>query len=424
MLKKIIDPVNIMGISYCLIAIGLPCDGFLRGFQNAGLIGLLLSGVINFTKRDRREVYRNISIALFFLFAFCILGYAFTDDMAELNRKTGLKILLVLYPMAFAMLPALTHRIKKISMSCFIVSTAIIAVLTDIDYLMHFREYNILISQSKPIEIIGGTMHIYFSVLMAFSIFLGLHLLRKEGTGTVVLNNFSDWIILSAIVLNFISLHLLSARTGLMAFYFALLLVLIRFVIRTKRYTVLAGGLSLMVLTPLMAYMLVPSVKHRVNNTWEDVHRYFTGQYVGYFSISERFETWKVAIHIFGEHPVFGVGEGDLNRHIEAGYRINDTRLMRNEYLPNCHNQYIETMAAHGLPGIIVFVALLWLLWKKVKTLPRNNYLWLCFCAITTASFLVESLLERQLGLAFFLFFLFFILKDAYDPVRKTVVAP
>jgi O-antigen ligase len=421
-LKKILDPHKIMAISFCFIAIGLPCDGFLRGFQNAGLIGLLFSGVLNFRNRDRREIYRDTSILLFLLFALCILGYAFTDNMAELNRKTGLKILLVLYPLAFAMLPAMTAGIKKLSLASFIISTAIIALLTDIDYILHYKAYNVLISQSKPIGIIGGTMHIYFSVLLAMSIFFGLHLLQRNLK--LVLTSFIDWIIFTAVIINFISLHLLSARTGLMAFYFALLMILIRFVVKTRRYKVLVGGVSMMLIFPVIAYIAIPSVKHRVSNTYEDMNRYFTGKYVGYFSISERFETWKVAIGIFKDHPVFGVGEGDLDRNIEAGYRVNDTRLMRNEYLPNCHNQYIEIMAAHGIPGIIVFLSLLIVLWRKVKALPANNYLWLSFCAVMTVSFLVESLLERQLGLSFFLFTLLFIIKDAYDPPSITVVAP
>ncbi|MCX6188374.1 MAG: hypothetical protein NTW54_01980, partial [Bacteroidetes bacterium] len=109
---------------------------------------------------------------------------------------------------------------------------------------------------------------------------------------------------------------------------------------------------------------------------------------------------------------------------MESQYLIDDTRLMREESLPNCHNQYIETLAAHGIIGFVVFMALLYFMSKLVRQMPSNNYLLLAFLTLFMTAFMVESLLEREAGLMLFLFFFYLIKNSAYDTERNTSVAP
>ena len=329
---------------------------------------------------------------------------------------------MILFPLAFSNAPPVTEKIKKLTIFIFVSVTSFLALLTCINYIVHYVEFNLLIQQSKPIEIIGNTNHIYFSVMLALSIFLGLHLLNKEMK--IIITTMADKLLLGAIIINIIALHILSARTGLMAFYAALIILLIRHTIISRRFRTLIGGLCAITIFPILMYLIVPSVKNRVNNTYNDLNRYFSGDYVGYYSISERFETWKEAYKIFLDHKVFGVGYGDLDHFLKVQQKIDYNFSKRDEALPNCHNQYIEILAAHGIIGIVVFLAMIITILKLVKQLPRNNYLILAFATIFIFSFMVESLLERQAGISLFLFFLFIIYNNAYDSLKNTSVAP
>ncbi len=403
----------------CFIAIGIPCDGFLRGFENSGLIMILFAGSINFIQGNRWPKFTRESIFLISLFLLSIFGYFYANSIHELNKKVGLKVLFLLFPIAFTYNLTINDAIKRLTILLFTTITAILAFLSCLRYFLHYQEYNILIEQSKPIEIIGGTMHIYFSVIMAIAVFLGLHLIIRGMK--ISLENAWDRLIFIGVIINILALHILSARTGLFAFYSALLVVLIRYSIINKRFKMLFGGLFVIFLFPTIMYIAVPSVKNRLNNTYEDLNRYFTGDYVGYFSISGRFETWKAAYHIFEDHPIFGVGAGDLQEAIEAQYKIDNTRLMREETLPNCHNQYLETLAAHGLIGFFFFITLFVLLIQRIKYLPVNNYILLAFVTIFVSALMVESLFERQAGITLFLF-VFYLIKNNANSKCKIAV--
>lgn len=422
MLQKYFNAKSFFLLGGCFLAIGIPCDGFLRGLENTGLMCLLFSAILNYKNSKLSSLYQPINFLFIGLFVLCIFGYLYTDSIQNLNNKAGLKVLFLLFPIAFSQTPSFTDRARQLFIGIFVFVTAILATLTMIDYAIHFEEYNILIQQSKPIEIIGGTMHIYFSMILALSAFLGLHLIQKNFK--IILTTIFDKLLFVAIIINIIALHVLSARTGLMSFYAALVMILLRHTIITRKYKTLIGGLFAMIAFPLVMYFSVPSVKNRIDNTFDDLNRYFNNDYVGYYSISGRFETWKVAIHIFEDHPIFGVGSGDLQQDIESQYLIDGTRLMREETLPNCHNQYIETLAAHGIIGFAVFISILIFMFGMVKKLPRNNYLMLAFVSLFVVGFSVESLFEREAGITLFLFFFYLIRNNAYDSEMNTSVAP
>ncbi len=422
MIKKYFTSSNILILGFCFLAIGIPCDGFLRGFENVGLMLILTASFLNYKEFAWKKLFEPVNVMLILLFFLCVFGYFYTDNLIELNRKSALKVLLALFPFAFSFTPIITKDFKRVTIILFLVVTASIGLLSCLGYLLHFDEYNRLIQESKPIPIVGGTMHIYFSMILALSIFLGLHLLNQNFK--IVLNSWADKIILIIIILNIMMLHVLSARTGLVSFYAVIVVLLLRYSIQSRRFKTLVGGLFAMLLFPLLMYFAVPSVKNRIKNTYEDLHRYYTGDYVGHYSISGRFETWKVALHVFEDHKIFGAGYGDLERNMESQYLIDDTRLMREESLPNCHNQYIETLAAHGIIGFVVFMALLYFMTKLVRQMPCNNYLLLAFLTLFMTAFMVESLLEREAGLMLFLFFFYLIKNSAYDTERNTSVAP
>lgn len=119
-------------------------------------------------------------------------------------------------------------------------------------------------------------------------------------------------------------------------------------------------------------------------------------------SSAVRWVTWNAAITVFKQSPVFGTGTGDvkdelLKRYAEAG------QVHALEKRLNAHNQFLQSAACLGLPGLLSLLA--WMLvplvrWRSVGVLA------VVMSVITIANLLVESMLEVQAGTVFIGFIL------------------
>jgi O-antigen ligase len=73
----------------------------------------------------------------------------------------------------------------------------------------------------------------------------------------------------------------------------------------------------------------------------------------------ERIETWKDAIQIFKDFPVTGVGIGNF---VEANQTIYESD---NPYVQ--HNIYLEALTETGLPGLLIFLLIIYSFFKNQK---------------------------------------------------------
>lgn len=118
------------------------------------------------------------------------------------------------------------------------------------------------------------------------------------------------------------------------------------------------------------------------------------------YSIQVRLENYKVALKMFLDHPVVGVGI-----HNFKDYR-RDYGLPK-EYI--VHNSYLEVLAGGGLLSFIPFSLILLSIWKKLIT--KNNYdrslrnLFIClkasFVSILITSFFITAEHKKILWLLF-----------------------
>lgn len=146
---------------------------------------------------------------------------------------------------------------------------------------------------------------------------------------------------------------------------------------------------------PMLAWFTVPSFHNKILNTIEDVNRYFTGQYIGYYSVSMRFEAWRACFRIFLEHPFAGVGSADLATAMTRQYDLMGTHGLAR--VSEAHNQLLEAAACNGILGIICFLGLFILPVKK----GLEHGLFFYFLTGLLMSLMFESFFEIQAGIAF-----------------------
>lgn len=281
-----------------------------------------------------------------------------------------------------------------------IASVAVVGLGSSIHYFQYMEIINEQISRSKSIPIwpVGyGINHIYFSVLQSWAIIYGLILFSDLKS----LNKIERYLIVASIILNFLSIHILTTRTGLLALYTGLIVWLgARLFFYGNKWSVIA--FVVLLAFPVISYSFMPGLRNRVNNSLNDLSQTQKGDNINYQSFAMRVEAWKTSLKLISLHPLAGVGSGDVERRMKHQYIDDDSILKpQNRMMP--HNQFLETGVANGIIGVLLLLSVFVAGW--FQSLKSKNAGMLAFFTLLFIAMQVESLLERQIGLSFFALF-------------------
>jgi len=130
-------------------------------------------------------------------------------------------------------------------------------------------------------------------------------------------------------------------------------------------------------------------------------------------SLIQRVEYWKTSLLIIRDHPLFGVGTGDIPEAFSSRYKTMNSSLDP-QYRLRSHNQYLSITVAFGFLGLIWFLFVL--IYPMLKTQSYKSYFYIIFWLIFIISIFTEDTIESQEGVTFFAFFtslLLFAWKDS-----------
>ena len=214
-------------------------------------------------------------------------------------------------------------------------------------------------------------------------------------------NNIRNILIL-LIVYFFAIIIMLSSKAGIISLMMVLAVSISSIVIYRKDFVI---GLLFLFILPFSfmgAYYVFPNGFMRMNQTTEVV----TGAAVYDSTTSEgtgeRLLIWGSSLELVKEHPLFGVGTGDVKDVLMQKYKekgITNALLQR----LNAHNQYLQTTIALGFFGLLVLLFCLYL--PLHFAIRQKNLLVFLFILIIAFNLLVESMFERQAGIVFYSFF-------------------
>ena len=153
---------------------------------------------------------------------------------------------------------------------------------------------------------------------------------------------------------------------------------------------------------PSISFFEKMTLKKRIHQILWEYENYMKDGNANGLSVMLRVEFVKTSLGIISEHPIFGVGTGDVNTAFKSQYEKNHS-LLKPEFRWRSHNQYLSFLVAFGVIGFLIFMSSLLLppiLLKKFK-----DYRYLAFFIIIIISMLTEDTLETQVGVTFFAFF-------------------
>jgi len=134
---------------------------------------------------------------------------------------------------------------------------------------------------------------------------------------------------------------------------------------------------------------------------WE-IDNYRKGGNPSGHSVTQRLEYLRTGWLIFMDHPLIGVGTGDVAQAFKDKYKEIKTRL-EPQWQLRTHNQFLTFAITFGGVGFLLF--LFSVIYPAVLEQRFSTYFFLMFILTVLLSMLNEDTLETQAGVAFFAFF-------------------
>lgn len=383
---------------------------FSPALQSVGVVIIFLHPFLNGDAGKILPAFRENKV-LWFLPIYYILTFISVLYTSNYNafwqQNALLKLPLLLIPIGLSTGGSLDKKLL-IRISYFFTALVwLVATSTFIHYLLNFDDINAQIQHSKPIPVFTGTntviSHIYFGILLAFATFVSFYFSWIEKPGNKILLMIGRFVFFTC----FIYMHSIVARTGMLAFYASVFIIIIWLMWRARKFLLGFSILSGIGLILASSIFFVPSLSNRLANTKKDISQYTEGKEINHYSISMRIESYKTAWKVYKKAPIFGVGPADIKEEMLAQYEADKTPLnIENRKLP--HNQFLQTLTMLGIPGFLSLLSIFLIPFYQRKQLffeQHFNLIFLSFLLICFFSFQVESVLERQLGVTFFALF-------------------
>lgn len=349
-------------------------------------------------------LFRNIKqflpqLSMIGLFLIPLIWGIGSSDTEYWMEKVRIRLPFLAFPLIFLILPKMSIKDFNILLLIFqsiLTFTALGAVL---NFFLHYEIMMNMLSRGQFIPV--PLHHIRFSLMLAFSIFIGFYLYKNE--------NNRKWIArfaLSQSFLAIICLHILSVRSGIAVFYFLSIFILVKTILIQKNYILGIGLIIIIVLMPLAFYKMNSSFNTKINYSKWDFEQYLENNGTNY-SDSERITSIIVGIEIFQKHPFFGVGTGDINNEVKQIYK-DKFPSYENAKLP--HNQIIVVLASQGIVGLLLF--LFFYFYPLFYQKGYRSFLATILSLTIFLSFLVESTFETSQGVMMYAFIFSFIIQN------------
>jgi O-antigen ligase len=397
---------NILQELLCLFAFIIPFSTPDYPFINIApsLIALLLliwlieGDFHNKLRRLKNNHFLFVTILCIGLYFLYLVGLSYSKNLPFGLSDLLLKLPLLLFPVIIFTLNPLHWTKKKIEtlLKLFVLGSLITMIIS----IVH-SWINYMATPSLSYFFYGQASLFhhpsYASMYYCFSFVISVYLFHTHG--------YSLWekvIAIVGMILFLIEIVLLESRAGIVTFGTVLLVYLVYLLVSQRKWIpYIFMGMICVTAMLAVTYKLLPEELNRIKPTIA----YIKDHYIHENSSGDiyvRFLLWDASMKVGVEHLPFGVGTGDIKDELMKQYQ-KENYLEPYENNLNAHCQYLQVFTTLGILGSIFFILIvLSCVWVGYK---RRNILFILFGLITGINFLVESMLEKQAGVMFFVFF-------------------
>lgn len=326
-----------------------------------------------------------------------LISGLWSDDKTLWWNSLSVKIPLLTLLLGLYAVTITDDQWKKISIT-YIIIISLGSAWSIGQYLLDATAMEAAYLKAKVLPTPADADYVRFSWMVVIAILLGIKCFLAETQKRIQL------LLILLIFCLVIYLHMLAAKTGLLCLYGAIGIYILHVFLMEKKWK---RGLLLIVIFSsfaFIAYNSLPTLRNRVQYVLYDFSLYAKGNTAPGYNDAARWLSIRAGYNITKEHPVTGVGFGDLLPSVEQWHQINNPGGFDYErFRPAC--EWLVYSAGSGILGMLCFSAgIFFLLFRNTGRNPLSIIL-----AITTlVPLLTDDTLEGQFGVILLAFIVFF----------------
>lgn len=389
--------LNVLTLACILIAtFFLPLKTSLSNF---GLIGLVITtfiafGVSGFQKKGKLSFFILFSPMVFFLPL--LWGWVYSPIQPEAFKEISKYVFLGLVPLLLFRkdIQATTFR-KYASMGLLagaVLSAVILIAINLYNYSKTDLQLHWLLNNDFTginfVEPFSGMHTIYMGIYYVMAIAILLF-------GNLKLRMLWRVLIFTILVLGII---FIASRIS----YFITVLLIGLYLIHNLSFKIFSMIATITIIIGVLSFSFLEQTyiyKKTVEGTeWELQDNIGTYNTDNTFRVDSRYSRWKVALEAIKEKPILGFGGGTENEILLEKYKTNKMQNSINrEY--NAHNQFLGATLRFGIFGFLLM--LVYFVRNSITAFKYQNLLFLSFLTILFWSFMIENVLDRNMGINF-----------------------
>ena len=420
---KVWDWIGIFHRSvYALLLLGLGFSIPIKNRMASYMIGLLVINwavELRFWSKIRRigiSRYRYDLLLFSGIYFLYLIGLLYSHNMEYGMFDIEVKLSLLVFPLLFATLDSRVFAVLRVE---YIYVTYLLGCLGASLLCLGIACYRFSMSGDSDVFFytrLSLFHHAgYFAMFLDFAIVLVIFLARQH------FRHLRRWhLVFSGILLLLFNLMvvLLSSKMAIISLIIIYLGLALLFFFR-ERNPKAALIPSALLVTVIVFLLVSPAALYRFERAQQAIEQYKDIPPDAQEATAGRMLIWQSCLNIIREHPLFGVGTGDVKDALMKEYadrKFSDAI----EHRLDAHNQYLQTYISLGLAGIIPLILMLFL--PAVAAFRRKDYIYFFFILLFSMNILVESMFENQAGVVFYAFFNSLLFWSI--PIRETGSAP
>ncbi len=371
-----------------------------QGLMSISLAAIAFIGILEFKTINLNKKEKILSLLFLAFYLITALTFFNSNNSSEALRKLVLKLPILLFPLILIAFKSVAS-LKSELIGIVLFGVYFPAIVSVYNYFSNKTLFDQLILESKPlpIEFGYGIYHIQFSIVLASTILIGFYYLLANYKKTK--NNISYYTIGALTFINFLSLHILSARTGLLACYTGIIVIVYTW-LRKANTSLFKYAVIAMIVLPFLAYFSSKSLQNRVTNTIADLKVVMQKSDPNDYSFAMRVEAWKNASNLISKYPIAGVGVGDADSALFNNFELVNPKIVK-ENRKNPHFQLLESGVQSGVFSMLFYLSII--LFGVAMSIKKQPLVSAIIVLMFIAS-CFESILESQASVAAFCLFI------------------
>ena len=374
-----------------------------RALLSAAIISFIVFSFVHHDIKGQLRVFISTPLlwGMSLLFLLPLLSGLWSEDKEQWQDMIRVKLPLLALPLAFAAPFGLSKKQWEATALFLIALVTAATAWSMFQYAGNLAAVNESYLRAKIMVTPLENDHVRFSCLVTVALLLAVWLNRNRKRDILfwILTVISAWLI--------VFLHILAARTGLLAFYIVLTGLAGWFIFQKKKWATAPAILSFLILLPLAAWLSLPSFRNRVRYIRYDFSFFRHADYLPGSSDAVRVISLKAGWQIMNASPGTGVGFGDIDEKANEWYAMHyPSMLEKDKILPS--SEWLMFGAGTGWPGFILFTGVMLIPFlMRIK----NKLAWCLLNIVVAFNFLFDIGLEVQFGVFIYSFIILWFWK-------------